>query len=172
MAYANPIDLVIAFGAQELAEVSTPKRFDIVDATRLELAIETPTFADGEADETVLRACLYAINAAIGIADSIVDSYLSTRYTLPLASTPVSLKKRTLDLARFELQVEAATEETRNRRNDAIKWLETIAAGKAKIGDSTIDAGAGSSSGIQAASTGTQKFSNASDNAAFSGYGI
>lgn len=160
MGYATASDLVVAFGAQELAEVSTPKRFTIVDAERLELAIEDPTFPTGEADEAELEACLDAINGALAIADSVVDTYLSVRYTLPLASTPVSLRKRTLDLARFELHDERATEEVRNRRNDAIKWLEGIAAGRVKIGDSAIDSGVGAKAGFKHTDTGGKTFNH------------
>jgi len=170
VAYATSLDLVIAFGARELAEVSTPKRFDVVKDDRLEIAIEG-TDVSGDADENALEACLDAINGALAIAESVVDSFLGVRYTLPLASTPASLKKRTLDLARFELHDERATEEVRNRRNDAIDWLKMLSSGKATLGDPAIDSGAGSSSGI--CTTGTsQKFSTASDNEAFAGYGF
>lgn len=160
MAYATAADLLIAFGATELAQVATPKRFDIVDAERLELAIEDANFPTGEPDEAELEACLDAINGALAIADSLVDTYLGVRYTLPLASTPISLRKRTLDLARFELHDEAATEEVRNRRNDAVKWLEGIAAGKVKIGDAAIDSGGGSSAGFKHTTTGGKTFNH------------
>lgn len=171
MAYATALELVIAFGARELAEVSTPKRFDVVGDERLELAIEG-AIVTGEPDENALEACLDAINEALSIADSLVDSYLGMKYTLPLASTPTALKKRTLDLARFELHDERATEEVRNRRNDAIKWLEMLAAGKATLGDPAIDSGAANTAGVKVADTPAQKFTNKTDNAPFYGYGF
>ena len=171
MAYATALELVIAFGADELAQLTTPKRFDTVDSTRLELAIETPTFPAGQIDELALEACLDAINGALAIADSLVDTYLGVRYTLPLASVPVSLRKRTLDLARFELHDQGATEEVRNRRNDAINWLEKISAGKATLGDSAIDSGS-TNTGIGISGYGAQKFTNFKSAEAFIGYDV
>ena len=171
MAYATALELVIAFGARELAQVATPERFDVVDDNDLELSIESSTYPTGKPDELALEACLDAINGAIAIADSLVDSYLGKRYTLPLSVVPVSLRKRTLDLARFELHDQRATEEVRNRRNDAVKWLEQLADGKTTLGDKSIDSGAGQA-GAGISGYGAQKFTNFKSATAFIGYDL
>ncbi len=172
MPYATSLELVVAFGAKELAELSTPERFDVVTQERLELAIEGTAPVTGDADENALEAAIDAINAALAVADSIVDSYIATRYTLPLAVTPVSLRKRTLDLARYELMDQRATESAEKRRDDAIAWLKGIAAGTVLLGDKAIDSGAGSDAGIKGVTTLGQKFSNIKDSTGFDGYGF
>lgn len=145
MAYATAQELVIAFGANELAQMATPKRFSIVDDERLELAIEDEDFPAGESDELALEACLDAINLALASANGLIDSYLANKYSLPLVSTPAVLKEAALDLARYELHKERATEEVRDRRKEIVSWLRDLSAGKARLGVPAIDSAAGAS---------------------------
>lgn len=145
MSYATASELVIAFGANELAQMATPKRFPIVEDERLEIAIEDPDSITGDEDEIALRACLDVINLAIASATGLVDSYLATHYSLPLISTPAVLKEAALDLARYELHKERATEEVRDRRKEVVSWLRDLSAGKARLGVPAIDSAAGAS---------------------------
>lgn len=145
MSYATATELVISFGAAEVAQMATPARFQIVDAERLELAIEDEDFPTGQADELALEACLDAINLAIASADGLIDSYLATRYSLPLVSTPAVLKEAALDLARYELHKERATEEVRERRKEVVSWLRDLSGGKARLGVPAIDSASGAS---------------------------
>ncbi|MGK2926112.1 MAG: gp436 family protein [Lysobacterales bacterium] len=148
MPYATAADLVIAFGARELAQLATPRRFDVVGDEDLELAIEDDTYPTGKPNEQALEACLDAINQALAVTDGMIDSYVGTHYTLPLASTPAVLREAALDLARYELQKEAATEEAQKRRDQVVAWLKDISGGKARLGVATIDSPAGSGGGI------------------------
>lgn len=160
MSYATLNDLVIAFGARELSEVATPKRFEIPSDEDLELAAEDPTgYPAGKPNQAALEAVLDALNHALAVADGIIDSYLATRYSLPLASTPIALTEKALDLARFELQRERASEEAKTRREFAIAWLKDLAAGRAKLGSVALD-GAEGGSGIAVQSSAGRVFTD------------
>lgn len=63
-------------------------------------------------------------------AASLIDGYLASRYTLPLASVPELLKAWALDITRFRLWDEQAPEEVRRRYEDALAQLRDLAAGR------------------------------------------
>ena len=66
-------------------------------------------------------------------AASMVDGYLSTRYTLPLLSVPSIVTGWTADITRYKLWDEAAPEEVRRRYEYAIGQLRDLAAGKLSL---------------------------------------
>lgn len=73
-------------------------------------------------------------SSAIDWAASIINSYLSTLYSLPLSTTPVALESCAADLARYQLDSIRPRQDVRQRYEDAIKWLESVAAGKIGLG--------------------------------------
>lgn len=74
------------------------------------------------------------VNQAIQWAEGVADSYLAATYQLPLASTPKALASRVADIARYGLDSVNPRPDVRLRYEDAIKWLQEIAAGKASLG--------------------------------------
>ena len=74
--------------------------------------------------------------AAITDAQSEIDSYLSTKYTLPLSTeqVPASLIRITCDLARYYLYNDRAPETIRTRRNEVIDYLKSLARGQVDLG--------------------------------------
>lgn len=141
--YATASELLTAFGARELAQITTPERFDVVDDAGLEVAI----LADDADGDEATQHCLDTIAQALSVTDGIINSYLSVRYTLPLAVTPAVLKENALDLARFELHRAHAPEDVKARRDMAISYLKDLAAGRAKLGEVDIDSGSASNTG-------------------------
>jgi phage gp36-like protein len=121
MIYAAVPDMLTRFGAQELAQLTD----DAVPPT-------TP-------DESKIRT-------ALADASSEVDSYLSRRYALPIAGCadpeggtapvpPPVLTRVVCDLARNNLLTNLTDEhDATRRRNDVVKLLESIAAGRVSIG--------------------------------------
>src|SRR5574341_1516172 len=105
MGYAVKQDMIDRFGDVELKQLT--------DRTG---AIDT-------IDDTVL-------GKALADADAEINGYLAGRYTLPLASTPLILVGMACDIARFRLYKPQATEEVRQRYEDAIKYLTKVAEGK------------------------------------------
>lgn len=104
MPYAVKQDMIDRFGEVELKQLTD--RSGDVDAI----------------DDTVL-------NRALADADAEIDGYLSGRYALPLASTPLNLNAMACDIARYKLYEDRATEHVRQRYDDAVKYLASVARG-------------------------------------------
>jgi phage gp36-like protein len=110
MAYANETDIIELYGAELLDMVA--------DKT-----------GDGVRDAA-------AVGRALNDAGSLIDGYLSQRYTLPLSAVPAFLKTICIDIALYRLASNPAllSEDVRRRYDDALKFLRDIAAGKAALG--------------------------------------
>lgn len=110
MVYAALSDLVAQFGDAEVIAL-------------------TDRNLDGVADVPVYGMALQR-------ASNTIDSYVSSRYPLPLSVVPDQLVDICCDIARYKLcGVEVTeTDDIRNRFKDAIKMLEHIRDGKVDIG--------------------------------------
>lgn len=109
MAYLSENDLTQRFGLDELLQL---------------------TCADPQAsvpDTAVLAR-------AIADAEAEIDSYLAARYQLPLPSVPTVLTRVGCDIARYRLWNDRASDEVRQRYEDARRLLEALAAGKVALG--------------------------------------
>ena len=100
------------------------------------------------------------VTAAIADAQSEIDSYLATKYSLPLSSeqVPNSLIRVTCDLARYYLYNDQAPETIRTRRNEAVDYLKGIAAGKVDLGITSGDEPAVNSGGLSQVKSGNSGF--------------
>lgn len=88
----------------------------------------------GESDITMLEdGKPAAVTEAIDDANSMINSYLAGRYNLPLATVPPVLLKVCRDLVRYSLDVDP-TDIIIRRRDDAVKYLESLANGRATLG--------------------------------------
>lgn len=111
------------------------------------------TIADRDNDDTLDTT---AVESALSDASGLMDSYLSTRYTLPLVEFPDFLKRLCADVAVYWLAEDGGgtTEEKRQRYEDAVEWLERIAKGKAELnitdseGETETPAGTVASDGV------------------------
>ena len=74
------------------------------------------------------------IDGALEDADALINSYLESRYSLPLTSTPRLLRNLASDIARYQLYDDRAPESVKNRYDAAIATLKDIASGKAQLG--------------------------------------
>ncbi len=75
------------------------------------------------------------LNAAIGDASALADSYISSRYSLPLSSTPSALARQVGDVARYYLFGSRADVGGTVERSykDALAWLTNVAKGVVKL---------------------------------------
>ncbi|MBW4652621.1 MAG: DUF1320 family protein [Kaiparowitsia implicata GSE-PSE-MK54-09C] len=105
MAYATVALFIQAFGEQEAIELSA------LDDATAEAVVEP------------------VIDRALDDASSLIDSYIGSRYRLPLPSTPTVLIPKCLDIARYRLDRTRARDDVRLRYEDAIRWLEQITKG-------------------------------------------
>lgn len=106
--YASVQDLVNRFGEQEVIEL-------------------TDRDHTGELVEDVAETALTDSFAEI-------DSYVQSRYTLPLPSVPDVLRRVACDIARYRLYGARPTEEARQRYDDALKFLRDVANGTINLG--------------------------------------
>lgn len=101
--YAARDDLIARFGVQRIE--------------RLEKAIAN--VVDPAVSETAIRD-----------ATELADSYIASRYGLPLSGVPESLKKYVLDIALYNLYAQQPTEEVTKRYEEALTWLNRISVGR------------------------------------------
>lgn len=81
----------------------------------------------GQIDEARLQG-------ALADAGALIDSYLSARYTLPLAVVPQVLEQLCCAIAIYYLCDRQATEQVRDRYREALAWLRDVKAGAIPIG--------------------------------------
>jgi phage gp36-like protein len=74
------------------------------------------------------------VEAACEYATQEIDCFLTLRYSLPIASVPMVLTNKAADIARYQLEHNDPREDVRKRYEDAIVWLNRVAAGKAGLG--------------------------------------
>lgn len=111
MNYATEQEMIDLFGEGEIIELTNLDNpsATTVDSTKLDAALE---YASRE-----------------------VDSYLqAAQYKLPLASTPLVLRNKVADIARYHLDIYQAREDARKRYEDVLKWLKMLAEGKVSLG--------------------------------------
>lgn len=71
-----------------------------------------------------MRRQLGTMAQALSDASTLMDSFIAARYALPLWVAPSVLKQHAGTLAFYYLNDERATEQTRQRYQDALRWLE------------------------------------------------
>lgn len=108
MAYATAADMIARFGTAELIRMTTP---------------------EGAAMEAIDTA---AVDRALVEASDVIDSYLRTRYAVPLATVPPSIAGCACRLARHDLargENREPTQQMVDARREDIAWLDRIAKG-------------------------------------------
>jgi phage gp36-like protein len=108
--YATQADMMARFGVDELIQAT-----DLADP---------PTGANN----------VPTLDAALADADSEINSYVATRYTLPLADPPRVLGRLACDMARYYLWHTRASEAVTQRYQDAVKFLKAVSNGTAQLG--------------------------------------
>lgn len=84
------------------------------------------------------------VTQALTAASEEADSYLATRYAVPLSVPPPEhLVQATCDIARYRLYAGAADQEVQNRYEQAVAWLKDVSAGRALLPGVPLSAGDG-----------------------------
>jgi phage gp36-like protein len=84
---------------------------------------------------------------AMAAADALIDSHLATRYGVPVSPVPGIVRDLAVDIAIYKIcsRRGQSPEEIRTKYEDAVKYLEKVAAGKIRIpGANPADGNAGS----------------------------
>ncbi len=132
--YATVPHLLEEFGAVEIARICEGDKSPfLVTADLLTAAAAGEPLGDATPEEVAAteRALLRA-QTALQRATSRMDSYLGGRATLPLTAPVIEangLGLICLNIARYFLQDDRATEEVRNRYKDDMSWLKSVSTG-------------------------------------------
>lgn len=109
MSYASLSDLINRAGAEEIRQIADRDR-------------------DGTPDATV-------VDAALADADDLINGYVRTKYTLPLAATPPILRTWATSIARHILHRNGAPEHVTADYKDAVNGLKDVARGMVALPD-------------------------------------
>lgn len=141
MTYATATNLLERFDPEELAQRADRSIPRLVTAAMLSTAAAGGDMSGYTAPEQAATAAvLTLINGALSDADSEIDGYVATRYSVPLNPAPSIVKRLACDLARHHLYDDQVTETIQKRRDSAVAVLRDIAAGKVSLG-TTADGG-------------------------------
>ncbi|SDY24137.1 gp436 family protein [Nitrosomonas sp. Nm58] len=135
MTYATATNLLDQFGAEEIAQRADRGTPRLVTSAMLATAAaggDLSGYTPAEQDATL--AALAVINDRLLDADSVINGYLATRYTLPLAVVPRMVRLIACDLARHALYDDQATELIMERYKQVIRQLAALAKGQVNIG--------------------------------------
>jgi phage gp36-like protein len=107
--YAALPDLIARAGEAEIRQTADRDRDGIVDAD--------------------------VVTAALSDADNLINGYLRTRYSLPLASTPSLVRTWATSIARYLLHRNGAPDYVVQDYKDAIAALKDVSAGRMALPD-------------------------------------
>lgn len=149
--YITTAQLADRPGATELAQVASPERSAIVDATLMDAVLRgTDTSAYLPADVAVANEALATINDAIDAADGLIEGFLAKRgYALPLSPVPPVVVVWARALTRYTLHKDRITDPKTDPigrdYQDALKLLQLTANGQFSLGitDTTVVPGIG-----------------------------
>lgn len=114
MTYATQQNMIDRFGQQELIELTDHTNIGVIN--------------------TLVLA------SALADADAEINAYIGSRYTLPLANVPPILVKFAADVARYQLYDTRASEQVKQRYDDAIKFFKALAIGTVSLGLNSLNA--------------------------------
>ncbi|GAB5378968.1 MAG: hypothetical protein Alis3KO_00970 [Aliiglaciecola sp.] len=108
MSYCTLDDMINRFGADELTQLSATPGSDVMD--------------------------IPVVQAAIDDASNDIDSFVGSRYPLPLSVVPKSLVKLCANMARYNLYDNAAPELVEKNNKAAFDFLKMVAKGDVRLG--------------------------------------
>jgi phage gp36-like protein len=99
---------------------------------------------DGDPDSDVIAG-------AIASASALMDSYLSARFTVPIAAASDVLTTRAVSLAVYFLRLgrDSVTDDARAQYRDDVDWLCAVVAGRASVGVEPPPADVNSATGVR-----------------------
>jgi len=105
MTYASQQDLIDRFGEQEIVQITdrTNSPPSTIDATK--------------------------VARALSDADTIINSYIASRYDTPVSPVPDVLVEKACAIARYKLYSDGAPDRVNTDYGDALKWLVQVSSG-------------------------------------------
>lgn len=153
MAYITPADLVARFGAEEIAQVADRALPREVTPELLDLAIAAdPLIGWASSDVIAVTNAVIFLTTTIDDAQSAIDAYLSGRYSTPLATVPLIIKRMTADVTRYYLHGDRASDPIIKAHDAAMALCRDIAAGRISFGADVITSPKGGGGAVEVVS--------------------
>lgn len=124
MSYALLADLINRAGPEEIRQIADRDRDGVPDAA--------------------------VVDAALADADDVINGYVRTKYSLPLATVPPILRTWATSIARHVLHRNGAPEHVTADYKDAVNGLKDVARGLVALPDAAGVAPAAASGGVLA----------------------
>ena len=145
MSYATASQLLLWFGARELAEIAVPDDHAPITAELLRLSIEGASRAH-YAEQACATAdlALLRIESALAEGSRLLDSYLATRYPLPLLASVIEvspLPRACTVIALALLYDNQLPKAVEKRHQQVIRWLTELAAGRVELAPALAQSG-------------------------------
>ncbi|MBF0182789.1 MAG: DUF1320 family protein [Magnetococcales bacterium] len=137
MSYATAEQLLQWFGAAEVAEVAVPDDQPPISAALLRRVLSGALrTTEEEAAWASAEQALQRLQQALAEAQRLMDSYLASRYPLPLAETTIAaspLPRMCATLALALLHDNRLPKAVAERQQQAMAWLQALSAGKVEL---------------------------------------
>ncbi|SDO76413.1 Mu-like prophage protein gp36 [Rhodoferax sp. OV413] len=135
MQYATATVLLTRYDAQEIAQRVAREIPRLVTGELLAAVAAAADLSDYTNEEAAQAAvAMIKVDTALKDAADTIDSYISSRYILPLSPVPPVLERVACELARYFLYDDQVTDVIKQRYDDCIKLLSNVQAGKVKLG--------------------------------------
>lgn len=105
------------------------ERFGLAEIQQLERNIVPGIAVTPEEQDELDSRREATTEKALADCSATADGYIAARNALPLDTVPDKLKEVVAELARYKLWKDKASEEVRQRYEDAMSWLKDVARG-------------------------------------------
>lgn len=133
--YATASQFLARYNAEEIAQRADESVPLLVSGEMLKSAAAGGDLSSYPPEEqAATQAALEKVERSLADALQTINTYLGTRYQLPLTQAPEVLERIACQIGRYVLYDDTATEQVRALYTDSIKFLEGISTGKVQLG--------------------------------------
>lgn len=135
MKYTTATELLTRYDAEEIAQRVDRSIPRIVTGAMLVDVAASADLSQYTSEELAQAAvAMTVIDRAIKDAGDTIDSFISSRYRLPITPVPTILERMASEIARYFLYDDQVTEVIKARYDACVKQLGNVQAGKVQLG--------------------------------------
>lgn len=153
--YASAAQLLARYNAEEIAQRSDVSVPALVGGELLVKAVKGEDLSAYTPEEQAAAAAALArIERVLRDAETTINSYLGSRYQLPVTQAADVLERIASQLARYFLYDDAVTDQVENLYKDSLAFLRDVSVGKVQLGPTSSGTTAQASAGAEMISSG------------------